>query len=164
MNPRKFLFTTGILLSMGAVAAMAAGWAVMSVQVRAGHVRTTPSFLGKVVATLSYGDPVQVQGAKGSWMLVDLSDVGNGWMHISSLTRKKIVLNPGDADVRQAAAGDEIALAGKGFNEQVEGEYKARNPAADYAGIDKMEAIIISRKEMLDFLKEGELRPKGGAS
>lgn len=162
MNTRKTLPLVGTIICLGTITALAAGWAIMSVQVKTGHARSTPSFLGKIVATLSYGDPVQVQGAKGPWMLVDLSDAGNGWIHMSSLTRKKIVLNPGDADVQQAAAGDEIALAGKGFNEQVEGEFKAQNPAIDYTWIDKMEKIVISQDQMLQFLEEGDLTPKGG--
>ena len=162
MNKRKITLLAASLLFICTLAVLAAGWTIMSVQVKTGHVRSTPSFLGKIVATLSYGDPVQVQDAKGPWRQVDLSNAGNGWIHMSSLTRKKIILNPGEADVEQAAASDEIALAGKGFNEQVEGEFKAQNPAIDYTWIDKMEKIVISQDQMIQFLNQGDLKPKGG--
>ena len=162
MNVRKTLILILTIICIGGITALAAGWPSMSVQVKKGDVRSTPSFLGKIVARLSYGDPVQVQGAKGPWMRVDLVDSGNGWIHMSALTRKKIVLRSGQTDAQQTADSDEIALAGKGFNEQVEGEFKAQNPAIDYTWIDKMENIVISRKQMLEFIQEGDLNPTGG--
>jgi len=162
MNVRKTLILALSIICIGGITALAAGWPSMSVQVKKGDVRSTPSFLGKIVARLSYGDPVQVQGAKGPWMLVDLVGSGNGWIHESALTRKKIVLRAGQTDAQQTTDSDEIALAGKGFNEQVEGEFKAQNPNIDYTWIDKMENIVISRKQMLEFLQEGDLNPSGG--
>ena len=162
MNVRKTLILILSIICIGGITALAAGWPSMSVQVKKGDVRSTPSFLGKIVARLSYGDPVRVQGAKGPWMLVDLVDSGNGWIHKSALTRKKIVLRAGQTDAQQTTDSDEIALAGKGFNEQVEGEFKAQNPNIDYTWIDKMENIVISRKQMLEFLQEGDLNPAGG--
>ena len=162
MNVRKTLILILSIICIGGITALAAGWPSMSVQVKKGDVRSTPSFLGKIVARLSYGDPVRVQGAKGPWMLVDLVDSGNGWIHTSALTRKKIVLHAGQTDAQQTTDSDEIALAGKGFNEQVEGEFKAQNPNIDYTWIDKMENIVISRKQMLEFLQEGDLNPSGG--
>ena len=162
MNVRKTLILILSIICIGGITSLAAGWPSMSVQVKKGAVRSTPSFLGKIVARLSYGDLVQLQGAKGPWMRVDLVDSGNGWIHESALTRKKIVLRAGQTDAQQTADSDEIALAGKGFNEQVEGEFKAQNPNIDYTWIDKMENIVISRKQMLEFLQEGDLNPSGG--
>jgi len=136
----------------------------MSVQVKNGQVRSVPSFLGKIIAKLSYGATVNVLEQTGSWNKVALSgNAGEGWMHASALTTKKIVLNPGDADVEKAASSDEIALAGKGFNEQVEGEFKKKNPAIDFVRIDKMEKIVVSQNEMQQFVKLGGLTPEGGS-
>jgi hypothetical protein len=162
MNVKKTTILILTIISIGGITALADSFPSMSVQVKKGDVRSTPSFLGKIVARLSYGDQVQVQGKKGSWMLVDLVDSGNGWIHTSALTRKNIVLRAGQTDVQQTADSDEIALAGKGFNEQVEGEFKAQNPNIDYTWIDKMENIVISRKQMLEFLQEGDLNPSEG--
>ena len=162
MNARNRFILILSIICIGGMTALATDLSSMSVQVKKGDVRSTPSFLGKIITQLSYGDPVQVQGAKGPWMLVDLVDSGNGWIHTSALTRKKIILRAGQTDAQQTADSDEIALAGKGFNEQVQGEFKAQNPNIDYTWIDKMEKFVVSRKRMLEFLKEGELNPEGG--
>ena len=47
-----------------------------------------------------------------------------GWIHQSALTSKQIVMNSGAA-VSSSANSQEIALAGKGFNEDVERQYGA---------------------------------------
>ena len=39
---------------------------IMSIQVKNGDVRSSPSFLGKIVAQLKYGDQVVVQNVKYS--------------------------------------------------------------------------------------------------
>ena len=163
MTRRSVILLVLILINTTGITVIAAGRKMMSIQVKTGEVRSTPSFLGKILARLSYGDRVDMMAEKGAWMMVGLpGEVRQGWIHGSALTRKKIVLNPGAADVQAAAASDEIALAGKGFNEQVEGEFKAKNPNIDYAAIDKMETMVVSREQMLEFLKEGDLSPQGG--
>ena len=42
----------------------------MSVQIKEGQVRSTPSFLGTIVAKLSYGERVEVIQDQGSWKKV----------------------------------------------------------------------------------------------
>jgi hypothetical protein len=133
-----------------------------SVQVRDGQVRNKPSFLGSVVATVHYGDRLSSLQVKDSWVEVK-AGATSGWMHISSLTDKEIILNANAQQVKQAASSDELALAGKGFNKQVESEFRRQNRHANFAGVDQMEKYRVSQKEMEQFLKEGELRPQGGA-
>lgn len=136
---------------------------MMSVQIKQGELRARPSFLGTIVARLSYGDQVEMRGRQGSWLKVRFERQGvEGWMHSSALTTKKIVLRAGDQDARQAASSDELALAGKGFNQQVEDAYKTKNPNIDFAWIDKMEKIVVSQNDMRVFLQEGQVTPEGG--
>jgi hypothetical protein len=135
---------------------------MMSIQVRNGVVRSNPSFLGKIVTQLPYGDQVSVQTAKGAWYLITNPEKStNGWMHSSALSQKKIILKPGASDAQQAASSDEITLAGKGFNQQVEKDFKSRNPEVDYTWVNKMEKTTISQGQILVFIKEGQLTPKG---
>jgi SH3 domain-containing protein len=158
--------TTAVLLIVlcltGAIA-FAGGEKMMSVQVRDGQVRAMPSFLGKLVGTVTYGDRVAVIEEKGAWSRIKLQEGAlEGWMHTSALSEKKIVLKAGASDVEQAASTEEIALAGKGFNEEVEEEYKAKNPQLDFTWIDRMETFAVSQKQMKKFLKNGDLSPEGG--
>ena len=60
---------------------------LMSVQVKEGKVRSTPSFLGKIVATVAYTKQVEMLKEKGDWMQVSVpKDDTKGWMHSSALT------------------------------------------------------------------------------
>ena len=65
-------------------------------------------------------------------------------------------------DVAQAASSDELALAGKGFSKQVEGEFKTKNPQLDYTWVNRMEQMVISQEQIEQFLKDGKLAPEGG--
>lgn len=136
---------------------------MMSVQVKESPVRAQPFFLGKILATVYYGDRLEVVGADGPWIKISKPGTGIlGWLHNSALTTKKIVLKAGSSDVQEAATNDELALAGKGFNRQVEDEFKSRNPNLDFAWIDRMERIVVSQEEMEQFLDDGLLSGKGG--
>lgn len=137
---------------------------MMSVQVKKCQLRNQPSFLGKIVNNLSYGDQVTVLEEKESWFNVQPPSEGAGWVHVSALSTKKIVLNPGSGGVASSTSSEEIALAGKGFNAQVEQEFKKQNSSVDFSWIDKMEHIAIPQKEIQAFLQQGELIGKGGKS
>jgi len=134
---------------------------LMSVQVKEGQLRATPSFLGKVVARLEYGDRVEVLREEDRWIQAR-SGRKTGWIHESALTEKEIVLTAGKKDVGTAASSDELALAGKGFNADVEKEFKAQNKDIDFTWIDRMEKMTISPKEMVAFLEKGDVRSKEG--
>jgi hypothetical protein len=164
MTMRKTSIVTFFLICLTALAAFAAGQKMMSVQVNTGVVRVTPSFLGVIVTQLSYGDRVYVFEEEESWTRVGLSsNAAKGWIHSSALSPKKIVLSAGTEDVEVGTSGEEIALAGKGFNEQVESEFRAKNANLDFTWIDRMEGYVVSEKQMKTFLKEGELSCEGGA-
>jgi hypothetical protein len=152
-----------LLIGLYGFPAFAAGQKMMSIQVKKGEIRSTPSFLGIIVARVSYGDRVYLREEKGPWVRVGMP--GNntqGWIHNSALTLKKIVLKPGAANVQTSASSGELALAGKGFSKKVENAFKGKNPNINYAWIDRMEKYVVSEKRIKQFLKEGELSPEGG--
>ena len=148
----------------GAATAFGAGAAAMSVQVKNGQIRATPSFLGKVVAPLSYGDRVQVLETRNDWMNVTGPGGQSGWVHSSALTKKKIVMSSGSQDVQTGASGDELALASKGFNSDVEADFKSKNKDIDFTWVDRMEKYKVSPQEMRQFLKEGGVQPSEGGA
>jgi SH3-like domain-containing protein len=131
---------------------------MMSVQVQTGQIRSTPSFLGNIVAEASYAQQVQVLEEKGGWMRVAVPGASmKGWMHGSALSTKRIVLQAGAEDVQKAATSGEIALAGKGFNKQVEDEYRAQNKDIDFTWIDRMQKTSASMQQLQQFAKDGQL-------
>jgi hypothetical protein len=163
MPKYKSILIISLLITLTGLAVFAVEQKMMSIQVKNGDVRSSPSFLGKIVDQLKYGDQVAVQNVKGSWYLIDRPEgSSDGWMHSSALSVKKIVLNPGASDVEQAASSDEITLAGKGFNQQVENDFKSKNPQVDFTWINKMEKMAVSQNQIQAFIKKGQLSPKGG--
>jgi len=134
----------------------------MSVQVKEGQIRNTPSFLAKILAKPTYGDRVEIIQDKGAWKKVASRGV-QGWMHASALTTKTVVLRAGATNVETTATGSEIALAGKGFNEEVEKQYKSLNRNLDYTWVDRMERFQVSSDQMEAFLKQGKVTPPEGA-
>ncbi len=135
----------------------------MSVQVRQTPVRSTPSFMGHISAVLSHGDQVSVTSQDQGWMQIE-AGVGQGFVHESALTPKTIILNPGSKEVEQAASSDEYALAGKGFNTQVEGQFRSRNPQLNFSAVDQMEAYGVSENAIRAFLIQGRVFPEKEAS
>jgi hypothetical protein len=135
---------------------------MMSVQVKAAQVRGKPSFLGPVVATLAYGDQVEAIQQSGDWAQVRTASRQEGWLHQSALSSKRILLNAGGADAKGAASSQEVALAGKGFNSDVERQFRGKNPNLDFAWVDRMERITVSAQQSVAFLQAGEVRPTGG--
>ncbi len=155
-----------ILLVVGFLAMTAgAAWSdsgMMSVQVKEGRLRSSPSFLGSIVGPVRYGDRVQTIGKRGDWIDVKSSSALSGWIHESALTSKQVVLSSAGGAVSSSANGQEIALAGKGFNADVERQYRANNARIDYAWVDRMEGYKISREQMISFLDEGKVKGAQG--
>lgn len=157
-------FWLSLALAGIATAAFAAGTATMSVQVKNGQIRATPSFLGRVVAPLSYGDRVQVVETRNDWMNVTGPKGQSGWVHSSALTKKTIVMASGSQDVQTGASGDELALASKGFNSDVEADFKSKNKNVDFTWVNRMEKYKVSPEEMQKFLKEGGVKTSEGGA
>ena len=85
----------------------------------------------------------------------------DGYIHASAVTAKKVKVS-GDS-VGGGASAEEVTLAGKGFNAQVEKSYGAKNGAADFSGVNAMERREISEAAVLEFMRSGGLLPEGGA-
>jgi uncharacterized protein YgiM (DUF1202 family) len=145
------------------VAAAAAFADDMSVQVKETQVRAAPSFLSKILDRLAYGDKVKVISEQKGWARVALrSGKGEGWINLSALTRKNIVLKAGAENVSQSASSGEVALAGKGFNQEVEDKYRKDNHV-DYTWVDRMAAFVVTPEQAEAFLEDGGVTPQGGA-
>ncbi|MGA2402215.1 MAG: SH3 domain-containing protein [Syntrophobacteraceae bacterium] len=159
MKLRRIVFVLGFFLAVAGAA-----WsdsAMMSVQVKEAQLRSTPSFLGSIVGPVSYGDRVETMQKQGDWIDVKSPKNLRGWIHQSALTSKQVVLNPG-AQTQSAASGQEIALAGKGFNSDVEAQYRKKNAKIDYTWVNRMETFVVSRNQMISFLDEGKVKPSEG--
>lgn len=120
----------------------------MYVSVKTLKVKAGTWFFSSTVAKLEYGDSVIVLGKKAKHAKVRTVKNIEGWVPLSSLTKKKIIK---DSNVN--ASQDEIALAGKGFTAEIENEYK-KKAQYNYSAVDKVELKSVSEAELKAFMKK----------
>lgn len=131
---------------------------MLYIQVRSTKLRAKPEFWSQAIADLSYGSVLSPLGAAPtdkSWLKVKL-DATEGYVHVSSVTKRRIVLKAsaigGDKNVDQSS----IVLAGKGFNSQIENNYGSAK-GLDYAAVNEVEKLNVDPGEEGLFVSEGKL-------
>lgn len=160
----KILVITMCVISVMGTSALAQEQKLMNVLVKEAQLRAAPSPLGKIVATVPYTTQVEVLEKQGAWIKVKTVETATeGWMHNSALTKREFTKKSGSKDVEQIASSSELALAGKMFNKDVENKFKAGGANLNYAAVDKMEKRVVSQARIVEFVKQGELFPEGGA-
>ncbi len=160
MKPGRILAALGLLALVTTAGHTDLG--LMSVQVKEGQLRATPSFLGAITGQVAYGERVEALQQQGDWINVKNRSSQSGWIHQSALTKKQVTLGVGAQGGPSGTTSQEIALAGKGFNADVESQYRRAHAGADYASVDRMETIRVSQTEIAQFIKDGALKPSEG--
>ncbi len=164
MRTRRVVVIALLLLAAAAVFA-ADPLPERSVIVKETQVRDKPSYAGKILGKLVYTDRVQVleMPAGSSWVKVRLAAKKlEGWVHVSALAKdEKPVVRAGSTDAAAAASGSDVALAGKGFNPEVEAEYR-KDPTLNYAAVDEMERYAVASAALSAFALQGGLLMEGG--
>jgi len=152
---KRFLVPLLLLASWSLWAANAA------VQVKEASVYAQPSATAKFLGKVPYGTLLSVLESKGGWARVS-ADGSNltGWVRSQAFTTKSLNLKAGTET--SGASSTEVSLAGRGFTEEIEQDYKKKNPTLDFADVDKMEAIEFPDDDLNSFLTTGGLNPDGG--
>lgn len=143
------------------VTAMAAGTPKqVTVTAKEGVVRITADHMAKTVEKVGYGGTLKVRTKSNDWYQVETDSGMVGWIHISATTTQKIKLDRDMAVTDKSASNEEVALAGKGFNKQVEQAYIQSNPeiAAAFKQVDQMEATQVPLAQLSAFIKQGQLK------
>ncbi len=155
---------TGILLFLFVAGALfGQSEAMRSVAVREAPLRERPNHLARVRMRLSFADEVTLIETQRDWLRVRF-DGTEGWLHQDAVSEDRIVLSASDRDVGRDADSREVALAGRGFNQQVEEEFQSQS-GLDFSVVDRIEARQIDEDVLRAFLEEGSLSiPEGGES
>lgn len=150
---KKFILTAMFIFGFIAPLAAQAGL-TKYVCVKEAALKNGTGFFSSKVAVLHYGDAVKVLGTKHNRSRVALkSDPSvTGWISSGSLTSKKIV----GSSKKVSASADEIALAGKGFSAEVEGEYRKKGKY-NYTAVDAVEQKSVTDTELYSFVVDGKL-------
>lgn len=133
------------------------------VKVRSTNLRDQPVFYASALAVLKAGDSVEKLAAKEGWYKVRTKTGQEGWLHSSSVQEKKFSLLALGKSAKTEATADEVALAGKGFNQQVEDKFKANNSQISFVWVDRMLKVKVTPTQLKEFLEEGKLGEFGGA-
>jgi SH3-like domain-containing protein len=146
-----FLFLS--VVAAGVVFSQSLIGKTMYVTAKTIEVKSSTAFFADTLGTLSYGAPVSILQEYGKWLQVRSSEPPglSGWVSAASLTSKRII-----SGSSTSASANEIALAGKGFNQEVENAYR-QNGVLNYEAVDAMEAMSIPNRQLFSFLQEGRL-------
>ena len=150
---KLFVFFVFVLLVSGALFAQtitAGGTAWISS--KTADLKSSTGFFAGKVGTLQMGDQVTVLQISGSKVQVRSAANSSlsGWVASSSLSARRIVA------AGSGATASEVALAGKGFSQEVEDAYKT-DGNLNYADVDRTEAITVSLDELERFVRDGHL-------
>jgi len=129
------------------------------IQVRDSELRSTPGFLSPIVAELDFGDALSYVGDRSGWYQVTVQETGAaGWVHGGAVreNRQTTLQQAGEGTTRTVTAR-EIALAGRGFSQDLEHNYSDEK-GLDFSVVDAMEAEAVAPAEILGFVETGHLR------
>jgi uncharacterized protein YgiM (DUF1202 family) len=147
-----FILIMGLLFTAFASAQVVSG-GTLYVAVKTLNLKSSTGFFASNRGTLNYGDRVTVLQVSGKFVEVRSSANSSltGWTPSANLSAKQII--SGNTNV---ASASEIAVAGKGFNQEVEDSYK-KSGTMNYADVDKTEAITVQETTLRRFLEDGRL-------
>lgn len=140
-----------LLLAATALAAETA-----QVITRENAIRSDARFFAPVKTTVRYNDTVTILAKKGDWVQVRFKGT-EGYLHKSALKGKSFGLGSLGSSNAGKASSDEVALAGKGFNPQVEASYRKGHPEVDFRVVDQVEKIQVTDRELEKFITTGGL-------
>lgn len=143
------LFITGL-----AAAQIKAG-GTLYVSVKSVTLKSGTGFFSSAKGNLTLGDQVTVVQVQGKNVEVRSAKNSNiaGWTSSANFSTRQIV-----SGTSSTATAKEVALAGKGFSQEVEQSYKNQQKNLNYADVDRVEAINIKENELKRFLEEGSLK------
>jgi uncharacterized protein YgiM (DUF1202 family) len=114
------------------------------------EVKSSSGFFARVIGTLAMGEAVTLQQNQGKWLFIRSASGIQGYVPADAFSTRRIV-NSG-----YGASLGEFALAGKGFNDDLE-KFLFSSGELDYTEVDGMEKYTVEREELRAFLSDGRL-------
>jgi uncharacterized protein YgiM (DUF1202 family) len=151
-----------LLFSLLAVFVMILLAETLVVKVKTTNLRKEPAFYAATIAALKAGETVEKVAEQDGWYKVRTGKGIEGWVHASAVSAKSFDLMALGKTTKTGASAEEVALASKGFNKQVEDAYKAKHADADFAAVDRMLRMKVNPEQLKRFLERGKLGRFGG--
>jgi len=118
------------------------------VAVESMNVQSSSWFFARTLGTLRLGEEVALIRDNGKWSEIRAGRL-TGWVVSAGLSPRPTIR------AASSVTPGELALAGKGFGQEVELEY--RTTGLDYSRVDEMETFVIPMEELRQFIIEGRL-------
>ena len=113
-------------------------------------------FFSPVKARVQYADVITVISKEGDWYRASFKGI-EGCIHKNAIEEKSFNLSGISGTEKRSATNTEVALAGKGFNPQIEASYRHNHPDMNFRAVDLIERSAISEADLLDFINRGGL-------
>jgi len=150
---KTFIILCLVLFTAGIAAAQTVG-GTLYVAVKTVSLKSSTFIFASNKGTLNYGDRVTVVSVSGR--NVEVRSAGNpsitGWTAYANLSARQVA-----AGASSTASASEVALAGKGFNAEVERSYSSQHRELNFAEVDRVETITVNEDELRRFLEAGRL-------
>lgn len=149
---KLFVFICLAFLGSGILFAQISSGGTAWISTKSAPLKSSTWFFAGTNGTLQMGAKVTVLQVNGNWAQVRSADNSSlsGWTSVNNLSARQIVASG------TGASASEIALAGKGFNQEVENSYKTEGDL-NYDGVDQTEAITVSQDDLYNFVVDGRL-------
>jgi hypothetical protein len=150
-----------ILLVLCLISSVAAA-ATVKVITQEAVIRKDKRFFAPALVRAPFGAALQELEKEGDWFRVNYQ--GNeGWIHKSAVQEQKFQLSSLAGGQAEEASRDEVALAGKGFNPEVEKAFRDKNPKMRYDLVNLVQSYRVEDQRLQAFIRAGHLREPGGA-
>ena len=149
---RMLVFLALILMVSGALFAQISKGGTAWVSVKTATLKSSAWALASNSGSLDMGAQVTVLQVDGNWAEVRSAANASvrGWTPTSNLSSRRVVAQGASTNAK------EVALGGKGFNQEIENAYKA-DGNLNYEDVDRTEAITILPDQLYQFIVEGQL-------
>ncbi len=130
-----------------------------TIQIRSQHLFPRPVFYATPVGELEFGDVVMLLEESEDWFRIRTASGSTGWVHTTSVTGA-VLSGGGVGSGSGEVTSDEIMLAGRGFNSDMEQSYSSSHPGLSFSGVDEMERVTVTPENIYAFLVAGDLIPE----
>jgi len=154
---RRLCIIAGLCITASVLYAQNNTSGIMYVAIKTVELKKTAGIFAAGQGVLVYGDAVAILEIKGQWAHVRAAKDAklSGWTAVANLSKKRVI-----SGNQSAVTASEVALSGKGFNQEIENIYKAQG-RLNYAGVDRIEALQIPMEYVQRFIIIGHLYQGG---
>jgi uncharacterized protein YgiM (DUF1202 family) len=127
------------------------------ISIRKAALRQQPQVWSPVSSTLNFGDAVEVIKEENSWLYVQKGGA-QGYIHESSVDDSPVkAVGYSEATAASSTQGAGVSLATKGFDAEVEKNYRQANASLRFDRVNALEKRTISPTVLAQFMRDGQL-------